>query len=288
MTVEPFTREGPMTAPGPHRARLDALPGDVAGIAAVVPRLLLHEHWSTTYGIELTEERRAETHIRSVQDMLDRAVALNDRPLAQPRAVDRRVVGTCRNFTVLATAMLRHRGLPARARCGFATYFTADCDVDHWVAEYWSAVQACWVMVDAQLDEVQSSHLDLDFDPLDVPRHRFLVAGEAWRRCRTGEADPGRFGIMDMRGLWFVAGNVLRDLAALNGMEMLPWDCWGAMPGPDEELDAERLALLDRLAALTLDPDANAAELRALYEGDERLRVPASVYNARTVRSEPV
>jgi hypothetical protein len=277
-----------MTAPGPHGARLDALPGDVAGIAAVVPHLLLHEHWSTTYGAELTDERRAETHIRSARAMIDRALALDDRPLALPRTVDHRVVGTCRNFSVLATTMLRHRGLPAGARCGFATYFTAECDVDHWVAEYWSTAQARWVMVDAQLDEVQRSHLALDFDPLDVSRHRFLVAGEAWRRCRAGEADPRRFGIMDMRGLWFIAGNVLRDLAALNGMEMLPWDCWGAMPAPDEELDPQRLTLLDRVATLSLDPDANAAELRALYEGDERLRVPAFVYNARTFRSEPV
>jgi hypothetical protein len=32
-----------------------------------------------------------------------------------------------------------------------------------------------------------------------------------------------------MRGLWFVAGNLLRDAAALNNMGMLPWDAWGAI-----------------------------------------------------------
>ena len=96
------------------------------------------------------------------------------------------------------------------------------------------------------------------------------------------------FGIFDMRGLWFVAGNVVRDVAALNGMEMLPWDGWGAMPRPDEAIDGERLALLDRLAALSLDSDRNLAELRTLYAADERLRVPGSVYNARTFRQETV
>ena len=30
-----------------------------------------------------------------------------------------------------------------------------------------------------------------------------------------------------MRGLWFIAGNLIRDAAALNNMETLPWDVGG-------------------------------------------------------------
>ena len=74
--------------------------------------------------------------------------------------------------------------------------------------------------------------LRLEFDPLDVPRDQFVIAFDAWKQARAGKADPNVFGIMDMKGLWFIAGNVLRDLAALNNMEMLPWDVWGAMPQP--------------------------------------------------------
>lgn len=283
-----FLRLGPMTDPGPHGPLLDALPGDAVALAGIVPNILLHEHWSSNYGVELTEERRAETHTRPARAMLDRALELDPRPLDRPRPAERRAIGTCRSFTVLAVALLRRHGVPARARCGFATYFSPECIVDHWVAEYRDVGQDRWVMADAQLDAFQRSHLKPDFDPLHVPRDRFLVAGEAWRRCRAGEADPAMFGIFDMRGLWFVAGNVIRDIAALNGMEMLPWDCWGAMPRPDEAIDDERLALLDRLAALSLDPDRNLAELRTLYAADERLRVPGSVYNARTFRQETV
>jgi hypothetical protein len=81
---------------------------------------------------------------------------------------------------------------------------------------------------------------------------------------------------------------VLRDAAALNNMEMLPWDVWGAMPGPDEPLSQGALVLLDRLAALTRTPDAACAELHALYEGDARLRVPATVRNAVLNREEAI
>ena len=107
-----------------------------------------------------------------------------------------------------------------------------------------------------------------DFDILDVPRDRFLIAGDAWAQCRAGKADPAKFGIAfaNLRGLWFIAGNLVRDVAALNKMEMLPWDVWGAMPQPDESLTDEQLAFFDRLAALTRAPDSSFAELRSFMQ----------------------
>ena len=89
-----------------------------------------------------------------------------------------------------------------------------------------------------------------------MPRDRFLVAGDAWRLCRDGDADPASFGLSSLNeaGYWWIAGNLLRDVAALNNMEMLPWDVWGAMPAPDEAISDEQYALFDRLAGLTRDP----------------------------------
>ena len=132
--------------------------------------------------------------------------------------------------------------------------------------------------------------LKFDFDPLDVPHDRFLTGGEAWMRCRAGKADASKFGIFkdEMRGLWFVAGDLVRDFAALNKMEMLQWDVWGAMPGPGEPVKDDQLAFFDRLAALTHEPDSSFAELRELYQRDDRVRVPATVFNAVLNRPEQV
>ena len=146
------------------------------------------------------------------------------------------------------------------------------------------------MLVDPQFDEVWRTKLKIDHDILDVPRDRFLVAGDAWAQCRTGEADPAKFGIIfaNLRGLWYVAGNVVRDIAALNKMEMLPWDVWGAQPSPNEPLNDDQLAFFDNLVALTHAPDASFAELRQLYEEDNRLHVPETVFNAVLNRSESV
>jgi hypothetical protein len=276
-----------LTSAGRHAPRLAALPRDVAALGRVVQGLLLHEHAAPHYGVELSDERRSESHIRSMEQMLCLVLERDDRPLSVARAADRRLVGVCRHFAVWMVAALRAQGVPARARCGFATYFEPGCYDDHWLCEYRDRDARRWIRVDAQLDAVHRGFLDIDFDVLDVPPDRFLCAGEAWARCRAGDADPAQFGIFDLRGLWFVAGNLLRDLAALNSVELLAWDVWGAMPAANEPLDDERLALFDRIAAHTR-ADASGEALRALYESDERLRVPSRVFNVLRGRLEAI
>ena len=142
---------------------------------------------------------------------------------------------------------------------------------DHWVTEYWNAKQARWVLVDAQLDELQCEVLNIPFDPLDVPRDQFIVGGKAWQMCRSG-ADPDSFGIFDMHGLDFVRGDFVRDVASLNKMEMLPWDCWGIILNESLD-DPEDLKLLDEMAALTAGDVPEGEMVRSRYEADSRWRV---------------
>jgi hypothetical protein len=211
-----------MTSGGKYAPLFDELPSDMAGLARIVQGLLLHEHAAPAYGVALSDERKSESHIRPVEQMLDRLCADAAQPLSVARPVEKRLVGVCRHFTVLLIAMLHAQGVPARARCGFGSYFAPGCFYDHWVCEYWNSAEARWVRVDAQLDEVQQKMLRIDFDVFDVSRDRFVIAGEAWAQCRAGELDPAKFGIFDLRGLWFIAGNLVRDVVALNNMEMLP------------------------------------------------------------------
>jgi hypothetical protein len=92
---------------------------------------------------------------------------------------------------------------------------------------------------------------------------------------------------MHEAGDWWIAGNLMRDGAALLNMELLPWDSWGAMPRPVDPIGDDLATLFDELAELTQEPDNNAAELRRLYE-DDRLRIPAKVRNAILGRDEPL
>jgi hypothetical protein len=269
---------------------LEALPNDLEDLARIVQGLALHEYVASSfYGVTIPEERRSESHIRRVDQMLNRLLAIDARPLTSPRPPEKRLVGVCHHFMLFLVAMLRAKGIPARARWGFGSYFNPGFFEDHVLCEYWNVGVARLVRVDAQLDEVWREKLKIDFDALDVTPDRFVIAGDAWSQCREGRVDASKFGIFkgDLRGLWFVAGSVVRDLAALNNMEMLPWDVWGGMPRPNETLQDDRLTLFDRLAGLMREPDASFGELRRIYE-DDRLRVPATVFNAVLNRPEVI
>jgi Transglutaminase-like superfamily len=277
MPHQVFATQSATTSPRDHAGLFDGLPGDIGGLCGVVQGLVVHAYWANRYGLAPDDARREEVGLRTVARQLARIVELDPRPLTEARPVDRRIVGMCRDFTVLLTAMLRHQGVPARARCGFGRYFEPGLYEDHWACEYWNAGEGRWVLVDAQLDALQREVLGITFDPLDVPRDAFIVAGEAWRRYRAGEVDPDAFGIAELKGLWFVRGDLVRDVAALNRLETLSWDSWGIIEAGDDDLTADDIAFLDRVAALAAADAPDCDALRALYGTDPRLRVPATI-----------
>ncbi|MBN1430669.1 MAG: transglutaminase domain-containing protein [Anaerolineae bacterium] len=269
-----YAQIGLMTDLKDQADRLKDVPLDVPSLCKVIQGLLLHTFLTHLYDVEVPEERKQELQIRSARRILARAIEIDNSPIVMARSPIKRVISNCRDFTTMTVALLRHQGIPARARCGFATYFEPGRYLDHWVCEVWNAEQNRWVMFDAQIDERQREFFHLDFDPSDMPPDKFLVGGEAWRRCRAGEADPNTFGILDMWGLWFVCGDLMRDFAALNKVELLPWDCWGLLDQSFDDLTEEEMALLDRAAALSTAGDTAFDEIRGTYENDDRLRVP--------------
>ena len=272
--LEYYARPGPMTDPQEYAGLFDGLPTEIPALCRIVQGLLIHIFWAERYGVTLSEERKEEVQIRSVAHKLARIRELDDRPLTVARPLEKRLVGNCRDFSTMLCAMLRHQGVPARARCGFGAYFQPHHYGDHWVCEYWEADDQRWVMVDAQLDPLQCQVLEIQFDPLDVPPDQFLRAGKAWLMCRAGQADPDRFGIFDMHGMWFIRGNVVRDLLSLNRIEILPWDGWGLIAKEEQDISAEDIELLDRVATLTLAGNEAFSEVRSTYKNDDRLRIP--------------
>jgi Transglutaminase-like superfamily len=268
-----YVTPGVFTGVAGFEAQIDSLPSDAASVAGVVQGLLIHEGLAGAYGISLSPERAAEKQLHSAVAMLTKSARLDNRSAIHPRSPDKRVVGVCRHFATLFVALIRRKGVPARARCGFANYFEPDKHLDHWVSEYWNSDEGRWVLVDPQVDDVQRRLFGLDIDTLDVPRDRFLVGGDAWRACQGG-ADPVSFGVAgtQMWGLKEVYGDLFQDLAALQKIELLPWRWYGLAA---DRRGMEELALIDRLAAISSEADADAlVSLRQSILNDDRLQVP--------------
>src|SRR5688500_4874618 len=136
-SIDIYAQPSAMTATGLHADLIDALPTDLGELVRVIQHLVVYDVVAADfYGFTIPQEREKEIHIRPTTQLLDRILALDDRPLAEPRPVGRRVVGRCHHFMLLLVATLRSRNIAARARCGFGTYFNAPFFEDHWVCEY--------------------------------------------------------------------------------------------------------------------------------------------------------
>lgn len=286
---------------------------DPSAICQVVQGLLVHDLWVGQYGETYIKAHEYTQKFAYMEDLLDKALEFDHSNLAIPRHPRDRVIACCREFATLMCAFLRAKGIPARSRCGFAVYFGWDGQYeDHWICEYWNGER--WVMADPQLDPFQQSSVISwalnriqensgllqrinEFNPRDLKANEFVTAGQAWKLCRGGSADPERFGIGcpirpewgidSLHGLWFVRGQLLRDFAALNKVETVPylvrickgldWKDWRLVGLKDQELTDEDLRLLDTVAELTLQVDTNYHEICKLYTENMDLKVPAEI-----------
>jgi hypothetical protein len=301
-----YASQSAFSDPGPWAGRLDAVPGDLAGLARTARQLVFHYRADGDYAANgIAPERIAEIDTRYAAPMFERLFALDDRPLTSERAPAQRLVGCCRDFTLLFLAMARHHGVPARARVGFAAYFAPGWFIDHAVAEVWDAAAGRWRLIEAQLPDVFVDRTDNTLlDTLDLPRDRFITGAQAWLEARQRpdsppgprRADPERFvvdpgiEIPNTRGWPYLVHNLLLDLAALNKREMILWDSWGVAEDPDitQGIPApERLAALDQLAAALVDPATTVAELAALYDRPG-FRIPPTVTSYSPAAGAPL
>jgi hypothetical protein len=271
-----YVSQSRFTDPGPQADWLDATPRDIATLREAASELVFH-YWALgdigEHGFPAA--RREEITLRYATDMWARLRELDPAPPGGPRPLLHRIVGCCRDFTLLFVSMARHHGIPARVRVGFASYLMPGWYLDHVVAEVRAADG--WHLVEPQLspgfrDPVDDAELDL----LDVPRDRFWTGPDAWTAARSGELDPALLVVSPdldlpfLRGLPYAWHNLVLDLAALNKHEMLQWDTWGALDDSGS-LTPATLARADELAELMAD--VGVEQLRAAFEADD-VRVP--------------
>jgi hypothetical protein len=292
--VQGYAVHSRVTDPGRFADRVGEVPGDLSSMRHAARQLVFHYRAGgdfTENGVAL--DRIAEIDTRYARDMLARIFQLADRPLARQRAPCERLVGCCRDFTVLFLAIARQHGVPARARVGFATYFRPGWFVDHVVAEVWDEGEQRWRLVDPELAD---DHIDPSdqaaIDPLDIPADRFRTGPQAWQSCRAGTTDAERFVVdpglqlIATRGWPYVRHNLIHDLASLAKHEMLLWDDWGL-----SEFDAEptpaQLDLLDELAVATAASGTPVDQILSFYGRDE-FRVPSVVTSYSPAHEAPL
>ncbi|MCB0183552.1 MAG: transglutaminase domain-containing protein, partial [Caldilineaceae bacterium] len=215
-----YTTQSPTSDPGAYAYLFDDLPTDLLGIAQVTQGLIYHYFADQyTLGWQPPSFRLPEINTRTMEKILAALLEKDERPLTAARRNDDRLVGCCRDFALLACAILRHQGRPARLRYGFASYFAKGYWVDHVIVEVWEENR--WRRFDPQV----VGKRDWGFDMLDLPDAAFWTGGKAWQMARGKVVEADRFGLgpndQNVRGWWFIRERLQLDLAALNKVELL-------------------------------------------------------------------
>lgn len=283
-------QQSEISSPGKYESLFGDLPTNISDLCGVVQNLLVHQFWiqdGQNYGITAESLKgsgrnlNSEINLRSVEEKLNFLIELEDQSLTTAREVDKRVVGNCRDYSVLLVSMLRYQGIPARVRSGVARYFypiEEEVLEDHFICEFWNEVEDRWQRVDAQIDEVQRRVLQLTIDTTDLPPNQFFDAGESYYELKSGKVKSEKIGIFEFRGWPYVHYKLVSDLACINSVEVSPWEGWGICERiGNDRLSEEDSTLLEEIAKLLAALSTNSDrfwEAKELFRKHPDLKMP--------------
>ncbi len=187
------------------------------------------------------------------------------------RAVEHKIVVTCRYVSVLMASILKSKGIPARCRSGFAPYCLPGISGDHWINQYWSGENNRWINCDAD-----GFFENLEFDQFDIPNDKFFWAANVWLDIRHGKTDGTQFVYADdkgTKGLKAAIRAIFYDFHALMNNEISYEFQPSYIDRKFETLKANDFEEIDELATLLLNPDVNFDKIMHLWETRRKYRI---------------
>ncbi len=285
--LEHYRKTGTFTYAGAYGDYFRSLPDDVSELGRlicgqVIHRVTLQEgnanaNANLIYG---DMNRYPWYRMRCEDDVLLTAPALvselfrlDARGFVKDRKVEHKIVVTCRYVSVLMSAILKAKGVPARCRAGFAPYFQEGVSMDHWINQYYSREEERWITFDADGFYEEGG---MPLSQYDMPTDSFDWAAEAYLAVRSGETDGNRYLFADSqktRALGAVIRYLLYDFHALMNHELTYSFLPAYLDGRIGNLSQGELQELDGLAKRLLEPDRYFDELYDIWQRERKFRI---------------
>ena len=283
-----YIEQSKYSSPGKYSNYFDNLPRSVKEVSEIVHGLIVHqEDTEEFYGFKIPSDKKFQPNTRYIEKILEIIINNNDQSLSIERKPRERFIGTCRDFALLTCSILRYKNIPARVRCGFADYFHDDWFSDHWVCEYFDMKNLKWKLVDSELGKEEKQKYQINFDTIDIPRNKFLVAGKAWQLTLENKINSDLLGVKEIgvKGFWFIKADVVRDLAALNKIELLAWDYTDYIDDPFKDINKrskEEITLINNIASITSKDRVELIKVLQIYDDNKNLQISDKVRSYST------
>lgn len=273
------------TNPGLYKDKLIDLPSNIKDIGLLVRKSLIHRttlrdgNTGSNVDLKYGDMTKVPWWRQPEDDILVTAAAMlaelyrrDAKGLHLDRSEENKLILTCRFTAVLMASILKSKGIPARVRSGFASYFPGNLGNgwDHWINQYWDIESNRWVTID-----VDGCLHDLFFDPFDIPDKVFDYSAKAWLDVRQEKVSEDHFqNAGGTGGLRAIAWELFYDFHCLMNNEInyvftpefihdIHW----------ARLRDEELKEIDALAEVMLEPDKNFAKLLDIWNMNRKFRI---------------
>lgn len=270
---------------GPYRDFVLSLPDDIASIGMLVCDQITHPSMYFTKVSPYLEENyygkfssypkhrfknEDELYITAVA-MIAGILRLDSAGFTKNRDVTKRITVSCRQASVLFSAILKAKGIPCRSRAGFMDFGDAgESYMEHWVNEYWDFGESRWVLAD--LDGYYEYEPRFGYSQFDLPRRKFVTASEAWLGLRKGTLHK-KLDVFSDDPLEGVCEYLFMDFHALMNNEIFYSYQPQYLRGGIRNLSEEELGELDELAKLLAEPDENRERIVSLWQDNEKFSI---------------
>ena len=281
-----YKKTSPFTELGLYRDFARNLPDDINELCILQRKQTIHPvgllnpatrmekdgFWGDLSQVPLTRLNFEEDWFPNALSMFAELLRLKSEYSVNRSAKDKIHI-TCRCQAIMLAATLKAKGIPARVRSGFAPYIKEDGENrDHWITEWYDQKSDCWILTDADI------HLDpnINFDPNNIPRERYLTGGQAYLKLRRGELSEKQVSFASWPVTYGLAAAIralFYDFHCLMNEEIIFLHQPEYVVFKDFKLSEEELYELDKLAELMLEPDKNFPALCQIWENQTKFRI---------------
>jgi len=263
-----YRTPGHYTDPKEFRHFLQSLPDNLEEIVRFIKTILIHplEARNNNFKFNYKKALRSQLDYRSIDRILSEphvSTLLCKQTLEIQPSPAQRGIFSCDHHAVVFASILRLKGKPVRARCGYATYLIPNMYTPHWVCEVYDEQKGKWKFIDPE----QAI--------LNLARESFLPAGKVWLALEKGQIAVEKI-VPDYRsGSDGVKYRLLNDFNALMKNELLNYD-WilkEATPQPPKlfsksvaNLDEAEHNLLNMLAEISSEEEPSLSIICAKYQ----------------------
>ena len=284
-TLQRYLETSIYTYTGNYKDFILSLPDDIPSIGMLVCDQITHPSMyftepspyleDTYYGKFASYPKHRflnedELYITAVS-MIAGILRLDETGFTKNRDVTKRITVSCRQASVLFSAILKAKGIPCRSRAGFMDFENeGDSYMEHWVNEYWDFDKSKWILAD--VDGYYEYEQRFGYSQFDLPRRKFVTASEAWLGLRKNSLTK-KLEVFSPNPLEGVCDYLFMDFHALMNNEIFySYQPYYLRDGL-QTLNESELCELDHLAELLADPDKNIEEIAHLWETNEKLSV---------------